>query len=121
MSGAPADTPNPPPPSLANRLKRTRKFSDDIEEMLYGFGDAWPPNNDTVALIETLATQYIEGLLERSDSVAERRGRLDKECFMYLVAKDRPKFYRIHRLIKANEVLKKVREVEFRPEEDPHA
>ena len=85
--------------------------------MLYGFGDAWPPHKDTVALIETLATQYIEGLVERSDSVAERRGRLDKECFMYLVATDRPKFYRIHRLIKANEVLKKVREVELGGEE----
>jgi hypothetical protein len=40
--------------------------------------------------------------------VAEVTGKLDKECFMFLVRKDRHKFSRVNRLIKANEELKRV-------------
>ncbi len=38
-------------------------------------------------------------------------GKLDKECFMFLVRKDKHKFSRVNRLIKANEDLKTVQNI----------
>lgn len=81
----------------------------DIEDMLFGFGDSWPPDEDTVALVESLVHQYIGNLCSRATNVANVRKKLDKECFMYLVRKDRRKFIRIQKLLKANEELKKAK------------
>lgn len=40
-------------------------MNQDIEEMLYGFGDEWPPNSETVVLVEELVKDYIEDLALR--------------------------------------------------------
>lgn len=86
------------------------KIYQDLEEMLFGFGNAdWPPNTETVLLVENLVKQYIEDLCLRSMNIAEIRGKLDRECFMYLVRKDRRKFNRIQTLLQANEEIKKAK------------
>jgi hypothetical protein len=43
-----------------------------------------------------------------------KRGKLDKECFMFIVRKDRKKFSRVHKLLKSNEELKTVNKVELK-------
>jgi hypothetical protein len=30
--------------------------------MMFGFGDVWPPKEDSVVLMETLAVNYIKGI-----------------------------------------------------------
>ena len=91
---------------------------DDIEEMMFGFGDKWPPNEESVNLVESIVTNYIEDLTARAVQVSELRGKLDKECFMFVVRKDRRKFSRINSLLKANEELKAVQKEELaEPEE----
>ena len=57
--------------------------------------------------------KYIEDLALRAEILAEIRGKVEKECFLFLVRKDRAKFYRIDRLLKANESLKKVRTITY--------
>ena len=101
---------NPP-----KKIRQGRMYND-IEEMMYGFGDVWPPNPASVNLMEKLVTSYIEDLTERAIVVSELTGKLDKECFMYVVRKDRKKFNRIHQLITTNEELKEVQKVEFEQE-----
>lgn len=81
---------------------------------MFGFGDEWPPNNEAVTLVDTLVTQYIEELASRAENISELRGKLDKECFMFLVRKDRKKFNRIHKLLKTNEELNNIRKVELK-------
>jgi hypothetical protein len=84
-------------------------FRSDIEEMMYGFGDSWPVEPESAKLIETLVVQYIEDIVVQAAEVAQVRGQLDKECFMFLARTDRQKFTRICKLLEANEDLKKAK------------
>ena len=43
--------------------------------------------------------------------------KLDKECFLYLVRKDRKKFQRVHRLLTANDEIKRVKKIDIPAEE----
>lgn len=97
-----------------NKRKRKMAMQEDIEEMMYGFGDVWPPNPESVELVESMVVKYIEDLARRAKEVSELRGKLDKECFMYVVRKDRSKFTRVCQLLTANEELKKAQKTELK-------
>ena len=87
---------------------------EDIEEMMFGFGDKWPPNSDSVELMEKIAANYIRNVCQRAKDVSDLSGKdLDKECFMYAVRKDRRKFTRVYSLLKTNEELKKLKSTEI--------
>lgn len=103
-------------PTQAPAAKRQRKTAmhNDIEEMMYGFGDNWPPNQESVSLIECMVTSYIEDLAVRAKEVSDLRGKMDKECFMYVVRKDRSKFSRACQLLKANDELKSAQKMELK-------
>jgi transcription initiation factor TFIID subunit 13 len=104
----------PPKNSSRGKTAVSDRIHGDIEEMMFGFGDEWPPNEEAVDFVSGLVTEYIQDLSERALQVAELRGKLDKECFMFLVRKDRRKFSRVHKLLKANEDIKKVQKVELK-------
>ena len=97
------------------RKKARGPLSRDIADMLFGFGDSWPPNHESVSLVEALTTEYIQDLGARALQVADLRpnGKLDKECFLYLVRKDRQKFQRASKLLAANKEIKRVQKVEL--------
>lgn len=100
------------------RHKSKYGMFEDIEEMMYGFGDKWPPQAESVDLIEELAVSYIQDLCRRAMEVADYTGKLDKQCFMYAVRKDSRKFSRAYSLLKANEELKKVQNTTIAEEEE---
>jgi hypothetical protein len=111
-----------PQPHQQIKKKKHSKMYEDIEEMMYGFGDThqWPPDENSVRLIETMVINYIEDLSIRASDVAELKskdGKIDKECFMFVVRKDRRKFNRIYRLLKANEELKSAQKLELNEEQ----
>ena len=85
---------------------------------MYGFGDSWPPNHGAVSVVESLVEDYIADLTARAEAVAQLRGKLDKECFMFVVRKDRAKFNRVHRLLKANDEIKSARQLEYKEKEN---
>lgn len=89
---------------------RKSKIYNDLEEMMYGFGDTWPPDPQSVELLEQLVVEYIEDLTAKAVNIAEMTGKLDKDCFMYLVRKDRKKFNRVHQLLTTNDYIKKAKE-----------
>ena len=98
--------------------KDRTKLTSSIEEMMFGFGDEWPPNKDAVSAVESLAMNYIQDLCLEALEVAARNGKLDKECFLYLVRKEKMKFNRIDKLLRTNEELKEVQKVAL-AESDP--
>lgn len=114
------------PPLKKGREFRSQKpkkesMVEEIEEMMYGFGDthAFPPDEASVSLIKSLVTNYIEDMAMRALEVSEVRNKestakLDKDCFLFIVRKDRAKFQRIFRLLKANDELKNVQKLEIR-------
>lgn len=97
----------------AQRSKR-RRTHEDIEEMMYGFGDSWPPHPDSVKLMEEFINEYIEDITFRAMKVSELTGSLDKDCFLYVVRKDRKKFNRVHKLLSAFDEIKKVQKLEMK-------
>ena len=102
------------PSEPATKRQRKSDMSTDIEEMMYGFGDTWPPNPDCVTLVESVVTRYIEDLALRAKEISDLRGKMDKECFLYVVRKDRSKFSRVCQLLKANEELKNAQKTELK-------
>ncbi len=109
----------PLPGSKRSRPSGQSSMYNDIEEMMFGFGDQWPPDEESVKLVESIVTNYIEDLTIRAAQIATVRpnGKLDKECFMFVVRKDRRKFSRIHNLLTANEELKSVQKMEMKDPE----
>ena len=88
--------------------KKRSELSQDIEEMMYGFGDMWPPDSEAVDLIDTIVRNYVDDLAQRAMNIAEISGKLDKECFLYLVRKDGPKFNRVRKLLDTYEKIEEI-------------
>jgi transcription initiation factor TFIID subunit 13 len=105
-------------PRISKRQKTKSNMFEDIEEMMFGFGDSWPSNPESVELMEKIVVNYIRNLCVRALEISDLAGmKLDKECFMYLVRKDRRKFNRACSLVKANEELKRVQKYEMTEED----
>lgn len=86
---------------------------------MFGFGDAWPPDKESVALVEAIAIEYIQSLTLKAQEVATMTGKLDKECFLYLVRKETSKFTRVNQLLSTHEELKKAQQMELGDEVVP--
>lgn len=56
--------------------------------------------------------------IDRAIEVSDYTGRMEKECFLYAVRKDRRKFSRAYSLLRANEELKAVQKVEYAKQSD---
>ena len=93
------------------------KLTKNIEEMMFGFGDEWPCDQQAVELVDHLVQNYIRDLVLRAQKVALHTGKLDKECFVYLVRQETMKFTRIHNLLKANEEIHSVQKVELKEQD----
>lgn len=81
-------------------------FGSELEEMMYGFGDAWPSDREAIALLDQIVIEYIQLLCKGAGRVAELTGKFDKECFKFLVHKNKRKYDRITHLISTHEELK---------------
>jgi hypothetical protein len=99
------------------KVARQYNMRSDLQEMMFGFGDVWPPKSSSVSLLEAITTNYIEDLTTRAVQVSELRGKLDKECFLYVVRKERRLFNRAARLLKSHEEIKSAQRETLR--EDP--
>ena len=55
---------------------------------------------------------------KRACTISELKGKLDADCFLYLVRKDKRKFSRATQLLKTNEEIKVVRKMELKVEEE---
>jgi hypothetical protein len=78
--------------------------------MMFGFGDQWPPDQAALTMVDRCVNGYISDLARRAEKIADEKGDLDKECYIYLVRTDERKFQRINKLMEASEVIRKARE-----------
>ena len=98
--------------------KNTHPLARDIEEMMYGYGDSWPSNPESVKLMEALVTDYIHALCTNALKVSELTGKIDKESFLFLIRKDKVKYERVLKLLKVNEEMKSMQKIEFNQDFD---
>ncbi|KAF0726582.1 hypothetical protein Ae201684P_020618 [Aphanomyces euteiches] len=94
------------------------EMTESIKHMMYGFGDDWEPDPDTVELMEEIVIEYIRSMTTKALDLSNIRGKLDPECLMFLVRKDEEQLERAEELIEANELLKSVLNSGFDPIEE---
>ena len=99
--------------AAATAQKNSHPLLRDIEEMMYGYGDAWPSDPESVKLMESLVTDYIQSLCTNALKVSELAGKIDKESFLFLVRKDKQKYERVVKLLRVNEDMKNMQKIEF--------
>ena len=54
--------------------------------MMYGFGDVQEPDKETVDLVEDMTLDYVTNFAHRCMEVSARRGKLQTEDLLYLIA-----------------------------------
>ncbi|KAI3699271.1 hypothetical protein L2E82_43473 [Cichorium intybus] len=82
---------------------------DDLEHMMYGFGDDSNPLPETVALMEDIVMEYVTDMAHKAQDIASKRGKLLTEDFLFLIRNDLPKVNRCKELLSMNEELKQAR------------
>jgi hypothetical protein len=80
----------------ASRKRKRASLAKDLPSMMYGFGDSAQPNQESMAVLESLVVDHVANLTKAAQNVAELKGgQVDAECFVFLVRKNVRKFSRI--------------------------
>ncbi|OQR80901.1 hypothetical protein ACHHYP_17076 [Achlya hypogyna] len=106
-----------PPPSAIKPFVRG-EMTESIKHMMYGFGDTWEPDSDTVELMEEITIEYIRSMTKKALDLSVAKGKLDADCLIFLVRKYPEKLERVKELLAANELLKGVLNSGFDPLEE---
>ena len=85
----------------------------DLKEMMYGFGDSFEHDPESVALMEGFVLEYISVLCSGCCKVADLTNKLDKESVLFLIRKDKKKYDRVCKLLRANDLVKRNTKIEF--------
>ncbi|OQR94767.1 tubulin-specific chaperone E [Thraustotheca clavata] len=94
------------------------EMTESIKHMMYGFGDEWEPDSDSVELMEEITIEYIRSMTKKALELSLIKGKLDADCLLFLVRKHPKKLERIKQLLAANELLKNVLNSGFDPMEE---
>nr|GEW08334.1 transcription initiation factor TFIID subunit 13 [Tanacetum cinerariifolium] len=78
-------------PSETSFKRKHRVFQNDLQHMMYGFGDDSNPLPETVALVEDIMVEYVTDMVHKAQDIASKRGKLLTEDFLFLILKDTPK------------------------------
>ena len=101
-------------PKIANtkKEKQSLNLAKDLRPMMYGFGDDADPHSDSVALVESMTTSYLESFLrdclDASTMAGSAKVRMEDVMFV-LARKDKKKAARVEELLFMNEELKRAR------------
>lgn len=91
-------------------MEKKMSLEADLADMMYGFGDSWPPDPESVKFMELLVKNYMQDLVVRAVLVSQISGKFDHGCFQFVVRKDRKKFNRVQKLMKTKEEVDKLKD-----------
>eukprot|EP00884_Botryococcus_braunii_P016965 jgi/Botrbrau1/3952/Bobra.0365s0027.1 len=94
-------------------LKKRGLFAKDLPMMMYGYGDAETPYEETVELVEDILVEYIVSLMMKATEVASGpNGKILVDDILFLLRKDTRKYARAMELLEMNEVITKAKKME---------
>ncbi|POM66026.1 Hypothetical protein PHPALM_18177 [Phytophthora palmivora] len=104
-------------------LGRSARSSGTVEtflkHMLFGFGDEAEPLDETAELMEDLVVEYVHAMTKKAMELATIKGKLDTECFIFLIRKDPDERYdRIAELLRANDEFRAALNSGFDPSDE---
>ncbi|OWZ24302.1 hypothetical protein PHMEG_000662 [Phytophthora megakarya] len=91
---------------------------ESIKHMLFGFGDENEPLDETAELMEDLVVEYIHAMTKKAMELATIKGKLDTECFIFLIRKDPERYDRIAELLRANDEFRAALNSGFDPSDE---
>ncbi|GAB9465889.1 Transcription initiation factor [Globisporangium polare] len=91
---------------------------ESIKHMMFGFGDEAEPLDETAELMEDLVVEYVHAMTKKAMDLAVVKGKLDTECFIFLIRKDPERYERIAELLRANDELRAVLNSGFDPSDE---
>ncbi|KAF1776736.1 Histone-fold [Phytophthora cactorum] len=91
---------------------------ESIKHMLFGFGDEAEPMDETSELMEDLAVEYVHAMTKKAMELATIKGKLDTECFIFLIRKDPERYDRIAELLRANDEFRAALNSGFDPSDE---
>ncbi|GLD95275.1 hypothetical protein PINS_up003919 [Pythium insidiosum] len=94
------------------------ELTESIKQMMFGFGDDAEPLEETAQLMEELVVEYVENMTKKAMEVSILKGKLDPECFIFLIRKDPERYERINKLLHANDEFRAVLNSGFDPSDD---
>ncbi|EGD82768.1 hypothetical protein PTSG_03418 [Salpingoeca rosetta] len=90
--------------------KNKRLLQPALISMMFGFGDAKEPYEQTVDLMEDIVTSYIDDVIQYAFRTADRAGITPFEAIMMLVRRDKKKHVRIADLLMAKKDIEDLRQ-----------
>lgn len=112
--------------------KRTR-FGRDLPGMMYGFGDAEQPHQESVEVIDDLVTRYVQSLCQQARTIAAiRDSTIDANCFVLAVKSEPRKSRRVivssvaspliihssQKLLEMRTTIKEARKIDYDDDDD---
>ncbi|CAI5719812.1 unnamed protein product [Peronospora destructor] len=93
---------------------------DSIKHMLFGFGDEAEaePLDETAELMEDLVVENVHAMTKKAMELATIKGKLDAECFIFLLRKYPERYDRIAELLRANDEFRAVLNSGFDPSDE---
>uniref|UniRef100_A0AAV1TLQ9 Transcription initiation factor TFIID subunit 13 n=1 Tax=Peronospora matthiolae TaxID=2874970 RepID=A0AAV1TLQ9_9STRA len=91
---------------------------DSIKHMLFGFGDENEPRDETAQLMEELVVEYVHAMTKKAMDLAAVKGKLDTECFIFLIRKDPERYNRVAELLRANDEFRAALNSGFDPSDE---
>jgi hypothetical protein len=110
-----------------------------VKHMMFGFGDETEPLDETAELMEDLVVEYVHAMVEfrlppacfvviysfvavcqtkKAMELATVKGKLDTECFIFLIRKDPERYDRIAELLRANDEFRAALNSGFDPSDE---
>eukprot|EP00948_MAST-09A_sp_MAST-9A-sp1_P002646 g2646.t1 len=89
-------------------------MGDEIRSIMYGFGDAKNPREDSTKMLESIALECIEGITKDALKIAHLRGKLDWPCFTFPLRKDTIKYNRIKELLELDKDFRAYTQMNFK-------
>ncbi|KAG7393194.1 Transcription initiation factor TFIID subunit 13 [Phytophthora pseudosyringae] len=91
---------------------------ESIKHMLFGFGDEAESLDETAELMEDLVVENVHAMTKKAMELATIKGKLDTECFIFLIRKDPERYDRIAELLRANDEFRAVLNSGFDPSDE---
>ena len=89
----------------------TINFTNELKGLMYGFGDVENPDPESIELLQDYVIEYIQNIAYAAYRRNKRKGsnEISLRDLLYVLRKDKKRYYRIPNLISFYEIAKKTK------------
>ena len=94
-----------------NNIEGNLNFTNELKGLMYGFGDKENPDNESAELLQEYVIEYIQNITLAAYRRNKRKGsnEISLRDLLYVLRKDKKRYYRIPSLISFYEIAKKTK------------